>query len=1176
MPFSSELLSHQYGVVRSKSYKSAQYISLCPNEVVFQASVNQTVFPTSFAAITYDNVTIGAYTDILVGQTVLVGPTDDIRDARFVGRVRANNSGVVATTTLVGINETSAQIENNWIITVIDDYRMYHELGRVSGGVYYKDYGITFKQLRPLIYNLQSGYAGWVSGSPSGFTIAFNAVAIAATSGATISSYQWTTPDGTVTSGSLSSATVTIRFPAGFRWVKLVVTDSGSRTQTRYIPIWAHSMDYLPAMGFTGATITGDEDNGYSATVEAFSGVDDVADNTLVCIWNREYYDDVETSFVSTVEFVGRFRRENGEQASDEVYSLIDKTTFEIEGPTAQLSRISGPTITMRDAGSPDEWDEIKNLTPWRAVAYILEHSTFHQLYSLRFDSTTNAYRAFELEAAQGNLLNSVQDIASSITAKLEWSPQGDARMVREGVFLDDDDRNALPMIADFEPVDFIRILPEREHVESVGLVEGDGGTYAPTAGGIATNAVVPKLSIAPGVAQGNAEGTSQLTRQILLADVSETAAQAELNERLGNKLAKDNLMDTLSVDMDGRYHWMVPSVAQWYTWTFVYRGLVYDTSIRWWLKSISITHDNDLGAKTVNATFVRETQGGPGQTQDYPAQGSVEPVVPTIPVTQPYPNAPMLPDIVLPDTPSLGDLPPGWGLTPPATVADPVPLNGSGTMTFNSQELWITRLFLSVPIWVNRTPDGMEGTIRDAKMVGKTCYLLTSDGTDSWFYCNQDVFAGNTWSDATELEGEYGLIQTTSTAGAVYVQGLISEGGEEGPWEYEFDFTEASGEFTAIEVDYGGSVFGTGRWTDGSGWEGQIPGSTYKSRLLISRSFTETTITSLEVGYTNPATVDFGDLASILDLVVFLYDESDDLLYDTGNMIAVSPANPGSAVAGSGTIDIEGVARMEIRLRIQAIGPSPGWGGLIISLHLTGTNTFPFAGGIVTRYTDDDGATFGEEEILSADGLGGGMDTLKIGAVALAGTIGQVKKATSGGTWADYGDPLPDGFNPICLVIPRYQFGSTSSGNTSSSPQYLVASSVEDDDGETMYKVTSSGTVFTAITPEVSGDKGLAVGPCCVWMPWWSGSIIAAILQFGSLPRLVISTNGGTSWTDRGVVNEDALMGVFRRGDKTMQQLFLANAQPAYSKNRGASIVSKTYPADYITDPVLGIQVYG
>lgn len=83
------------------------------------------------------------------------------------------------------------------------------------------------------------------------------------------------------------------------------------------------------------------------------------------------------------------------------------------------------------------------------------------------------------------------------------------------------------------------------------------------------------------------------------------------------------------------------------------------------------------------------------------------------------------------------------------------------------------------------------------------------------------------------------------------------------------------------------------------------------------------------------------------------------------------------------------------------------------------------------------------------------------------------------------------------------------------------------------------------------------------------------AILMFGSLPRLIISTDSGTSWTDGGVLDEDSLYIRTRKNDLQNKQAFMAISGPGYSpayRTSPPSVVTKSYPT---SDVVLGIEPY-
>lgn len=1174
MPFPSALTSPDYTKLRAGGHKSNQYLLLGSNTTVFAARVNQPATTTSIGGIEYNTVTVGAYTDILEGMTVLVSATNDKAAAYFVGRIRANNSGVVSSSTAILINETSAAIDAGDYIFVIRDYRLFHELGRYAGGTYYKDYGRTFSALKPVIYGLQSAYAGIVSGSPLGFTVSFAASALATTAGATISSYAYTLPSGaTATAGSISTANVTVRFDdsATEYWVKLVVTDSGGRTQTRYIPVFAIPADLSTTiyLGAEGADITGDIDNGYNATVPVFAGFSSVLDNTLAVVFDVEYYGSTQTSLLSAVKFVGRIRTDtNATQANDKI-SASHKATVEIEGVAAQLARITSPLITMRDSSAASVWDEITQLTVWRSVVYLLEHSTFHNLHSLSFDSPTNTFYAYQLAPPQGNLFNAANDLLKSINTALEFAPTGEVQAMRNVNFYQGVARDAVPTVAAFDSQDWIDFNLEHQHTDTIGLVEASGATYA-RGGGILASMVLPVLSAAPGTAQGNAEGTSPLPGQILATPQSRSVANIELNQRAGDHYAFANGGDELTVTMRTGYNWITPERQKWYTFTIAASdktfGRAYTTADRWWCKSVSIRHDNASGKKDVQAVFVHETSGADagavGQAVPIPAPQTTPPTLPGIPPVTPYPNDPTPPPIYLPDNPTPPQLPP---MPPIPGTPLGIPVDGNAVVYWSRSHIWMVRNFLGLNTPTDITPDDLLGEIQDFALVGQGGYLVTSDGTNSEVRYLGNVFTmGNTWANSGAISGIYSIAAPTSTEGDVYAYGETGSS-----TTLSFDFT--------ID-DQGWDLGVSGVYTAGVGWQCTNDvtvvdsGHTYYYRFVqisydlgASHTVTRVAVTFDYVGADN----------------LYPQELTKQRIWHT-DATAPNRLEEFDIVEGSGTQTIEWTGTISDSIIGTEITNSVTFDTTFGSGQSTITAIeidYTDLSSSKTAYSTDHGATFATPVSVGTPPAGGGsIDTIKIGVPVITGADGQVRIATSaGGAYSDYGSATPTGVQPTALVLPRYQFGSTSSGNvTTTTPQYLIGSGVLGSSNKAVLKVTASGVTFTDITPSNGGDYGLVINHRSLAMPWWSGSRIAGVLMFGSSPRLVVSTNAGGAWTDRGILDDDAVMVTYRKGDRTMTQLFLTNGGPAYSPDHGATIVTKSYPADSATEPIIGIAVYG
>lgn len=232
-------------------------------------------------------------------------------------------------------------------------------------------------------------------------------------------------------------------------------------------------------------------------------------------------------------------------------------------------------------------------------------------------------------------------------------------------------------------------------------------------------------------------------------------------------------------------------------------------------------------------------------------------------------------------------------------------------------------------------------------------------------------------------------------------------------------------------------------------------------------------------------------------------------------------------------------------------------------------------------RYSSNNGSSFGSDLTFGVFPGYFGFDTQKVGAVSLAaqhdGTNARVYRATTaGGAYSTYGASSTPAF--YYLFIPRYIFGSTTTGNDGSNVEYLGADTTAFTSNDYLFKVTASGATITNITPQFGANYGKGKSNDdphkTLCMPWLSGNIIVAALEFAGTTKLAVSSNAGSSWTDRGALTAGNHV-VMRKGDITLNQIFIADGTsgPKYSPDMGATILSKFLPT---ADSVVGIECYG
>lgn len=772
MPFPTTLTSDQLTKLRNRSgYFTEQYISLCPNNTIVQATISATLFSGSYASFTLDTVIDGDLADVIVGMRVLLGATK--RTAYSLGRIRKAGSGLV-----IHVNEVAKVPVSGDYVWIVDDYPELDKLGRISSAnIYYKDYDLTFRHLLPVVAGLQSAYAGWVNETTGLIRFTFNAsTSYAAANGATISSYLYTIPStATVFSGSLSTSTVTVDFEeSAGDWCHLLLTDSGGRTTFFHFIVFPHSATFPPALGFSGAQITGNIENGWSASIEAFTGISEVVDRTLVCIWNTEWYAEVEGALLGAgynVKFVGRLRSEANTSTQDEKYSSVRNTRYQIDGCANILERTQSPSVALRYKSTATAWDEISIMSIWREAVYTLsEHSTALSQHSLTFDSTAVTYLDKLYTVNKGGLASAMDSIGRGINAKLCYAPQGELYFARQAIYLTDTERTALPTVIACTTADMMDWTLEIEHGDPNGRATSQGASLNSS-----TLQLNVFKSISPGEAQTSDVGEIDLPNQILTQSATDNDAMSELITRSANFFAQQNGKASLTVTHPDGWNWLTPSVAHWYTFTLdaeeTPTGRAYTTADRWYLISVSFNYSNEKGTCDVQAVYELETAGSGGI--------AFKPQVPadTYPDFQfnpgdPYYNFPNDPDIGGGDD-TLGD--DGGGF--PGTNPTPIPTDGSLVIFCEADRVWRATAFKSDnPVYADITPDStayvscvqFDQTRTDGKL---GIYVLGNDGSSSYIDYGSNVLANPVdYTRGESIEGVYADLRVGSTPGTVEI----------------------------------------------------------------------------------------------------------------------------------------------------------------------------------------------------------------------------------------------------------------------------------------------------------------------------------------------------------------------------------------------------------------------
>jgi hypothetical protein len=615
MPFPSPLNAGQLTQVRQNRQYFSQYLLLCPNDVVWQTQPAAAVDgSTPYLEFDWDGTDQGDRADVKQGMTVLISTTTDYKATTiFRGRVRK-----VPDATTFYINENSTNLADTYYVTVLDDYDIHERLERRTvAGVEYKDGDLTFEQLPPTFSGLQSVYVDYSGDDPVTFSFAPTVTANA--SGASISTYLWDVADGSITVGTVNDKDITVEFPGAttnkHRWVSLTATDDNGTASYFVFEVYTidiHASDPgVVALQTEALNITATIEEGFNATVRGWAGISTVLDRTRVAVLSIDNYGGTITPITQNVAFVGRLRTEGSQTQGESRHAVLKNTTFNIEGFGTQLGRLIAPGLNLLDTAAPNEWGEVKDLTIYRAILYLLAwHSTFLNVSCITFDADSGDYQWGEYTVYENSILEWVNSVADDYNAYLTFAASGESTVQRHASIAG---TGGLDTILNFNSGsihDTLDFELDLDYVETHAQAIAGAATYNTTTGtSTAYRGRAPSQAYSPGWETG------ELNQQIMKADLTDAEARTETGSRVAAYLAYVNPKARLQVTLRGGFYWLVPSVHQLYAFTIAAadntRGRAYTSSDKWLCVEVNYTFNNETGIYDLTGTFEIVTTGG-------------------------------------------------------------------------------------------------------------------------------------------------------------------------------------------------------------------------------------------------------------------------------------------------------------------------------------------------------------------------------------------------------------------------------------------------------------------------------------------------------------------------------------------------------------------------------------
>ncbi|MDZ4764491.1 MAG: hypothetical protein SGI73_08060, partial [Chloroflexota bacterium] len=640
-----------------------RYVSVAPRTSVYTATISAIVSDADTGGIHQLTLTGGAgvLADVRAGFTVDLGTTAGARD---VGQLRVRRTPTGAA---LDVGETAPGVCPAAVgqhITVRRERRVWRTLPRIVASsvgtafpntfTAYADYDIAYTNQNDAIQphaNITTDAAG-IPVRPAGFvdvgqsyrTVMLHAgTSVTLAHGAAIAAYAWDVGDGTITVGSPTSAAISARFPAGFRYIALTVTDTNGAAHTRYLPVWTHDAAHPPLTAFRVVRDVRSADAGRAMTLEWFgadASLDAAAfpEGAALCYWEIAQFgaSAVGAPASHTDALLGWALRDA------ETLRIADQARLRVEmgGVSAWLDRSAATPQTLRDPGvTATAWDQMRRLTADRAAHYALRQ------WSSALD-LANFYPSGVTDEAQTVTLDGISVWRAAANAAAAGRVGGIGCDALNGVWLRRDfnhlsatERAARPVVvaltsADWTDADGLTV--ETERLPRVGMVEARGSAWD------GVNTATPYASRAPGRTSGQGASTGRIAVQILPT----VDAQTTLNALVGHVYAaQNNPRADIRLRLLHPIDALEPAWDEPVTLTWAAGGLraTAISALACRVTRVEIDHDNPAAPKIVRWTLTPTTSGQPG------ASVPVTVVTTNPPLDPPLPPVP--PDVLTPNT---------------------------------------------------------------------------------------------------------------------------------------------------------------------------------------------------------------------------------------------------------------------------------------------------------------------------------------------------------------------------------------------------------------------------------------------------------------------------------------------------------------------------------------------
>lgn len=534
----------------------------------------------------------------------------------------------------------------------------------------------------------------------------------------------WDVDDGTITVGASGSAAITATFPAGFRWVKLTVTDDNGKMHTTKVSVFARDPASDASIDMFQITSHRIAQAGQKVNVRITESIAETTypDGTLVIIADGEPSTAADRS---NLLFVG-WHLDDPADVGAERTGTLKEVSLQCVDVAGKLDTLPAFPVSLEIANTPDKWEQMTLPNMDKFLHYILQwHSTAIDVADFIWSGTTTTYDFAILGTEGQSLYDTVDRKCLSLVPdyRLTCNTLGQLKVNPDPMLQETGDRTST-IQATLTEDDWADLRwTHHRHPTISRLTSGAALTGAATPD--VTEAV---LCMAPGFAP--AQGENEFEHGEQLAE-----SQTTLNKCAGHRYARMSAPESpfRCIFAVGADQAIEPADMTWVKLTMTaataaQRGLAFTEAQGLPLElNVRYSHTRTGLVRTVEMLWERETSGVPAATW-----------IPLVDSQQ--------------EDSDWWDIP---NYTPPESGSDfynPV----KGYIIFDNVHIGRTLDILASPVVWELVDTGISGTIIDCQYVSRPngndtvgLWCLTSAGV---FWCADILATTPSWTNKLSL----------------------------------------------------------------------------------------------------------------------------------------------------------------------------------------------------------------------------------------------------------------------------------------------------------------------------------------------------------------------------------------------------------------------------------------